>query len=58
MLLRSKKSPIHVEQGADLSGTIAALLGLFFLMIQGLGNLFWESRFGNLLALQGYLMGN
>ena len=29
-LVRSKKSPIHVEQGVDMSGPILALLGLPF----------------------------
>ena len=32
-----------MEQGADVSGSITTLLGLFFLMIQGCNGLFWES---------------
>ena len=35
-LVQVKKSPIHVEQGVDVSDPIPALLGLlFFLMLQG-----------------------
>jgi len=32
-----------VEQGANVFGPIPSLLGLFFLMIQGCGSLFWKS---------------